>query len=75
METIINLLYNGIIVFTILFFIFLIVMNKDIIINFIKDRYEYFRKCFCKKGYKVNDDSGTVYNGPEFYDSSSEWED
>lgn len=75
METIINLLYNGIIVFTILFFIFLIVVNKDIIINFIKDRYEYFRQRFCKKSNKVNDDEGTVYNGPELFDSSSEWED
>ena len=82
MEIIIDFLYNGIIILTILFFIFLFVLNIDFIIEFIKaltiklkDEYEHFRQRFCKKSNKVNDDTGAVYNGPELFDSSSEWED
>ena len=37
--------------------------------------YEYFRQRICKKSNKVDVDSGAVHDGPEFYDSSSVWED
>lgn len=41
----------------------------------IKKGYEHFRQYFCKKSNEINDDTGAVCNGAEFYDSSSVWED
>lgn len=41
----------------------------------IKKVYEFIRQRIRKKGNKVDANGGTVYNGPEVYDSSSEWED
>ena len=41
----------------------------------IKKCYEYFRQRICKKGDKVDADGRPIQDGPEFYDSSSVWED
>ena len=46
-----------------------------VLIEKIKKCYGIVRQRICKKSNEINDDSGTVYNGPEFYDSSSEWGD
>jgi len=82
MGGIIGLFFDGVLILTVLFCLFLIVVNIDFIIEFIhgliiklKDEYEYFRQRFCKKSNKVNDDTGAIYNDSELFDSSSEWED
>lgn len=47
----------------------------EVLIKKIKKSYGIVRQRICKKSNEINDDSGAVYDGPEFYDSTSEWED
>lgn len=82
MGTIFSIIMYGILWLIVLFLFFSVITNIAIVNNIlkviiekIKKSYEYIRQHVRKESDEVYDDTGTVYNGPEFYDSSSEWQD
>jgi len=82
MGTILSFILHAVLWLIVLFLFFSIITNfvltrkaVDFLVTNLKKCYEYIRQHVCKKGNEVNDDSGAIHDGPEFFDSSSVWED
>jgi len=82
MGAVFSFILHAILWLIVLFFIFNLFTNLDLvykILNYLiiktKECYEHIRQRICKKSNEVNDDSGAIHDSPEFFDSSSVWED